>query len=194
MQFTSFYIHISIFYNLIFSFCIHISSFYILISSFPDNFQFLHPILQFLHPILQFLQPNFQFLYSYLQFLHPIFQNTKKKIFYSNFQIDPFDLAVLSPNITINATKAVQKTAVIHGAIISASGNSALKHSATSTVTEHHNILKLSQVTSRFSSLPVPSLPTKVQTIFHHFYIEISIFLQMQSIVVLNAFFTSKIY
>lgn len=84
------------------------------------------------------------------------------------FQIDPFDLAVLSPNITINATKAVQKTAVIHGAIINASGNSSLKHSATSTVTEHHNILKLSQVTSRFSSLPVPSLPTKVSLADYH--------------------------
>ena len=43
--------------------------------------------------------------------------------------IDPFDLAVLSPNITVNATKAVQKTAVIHGAIIRSSEVLSLRHS-----------------------------------------------------------------
>ena len=34
-----------------------------------------------------------------------------------------------------------------------------MRNSATSTASEQHNILKITQVTSRFSSLPVPSLP-----------------------------------
>ena len=59
----------------------------------------------------------------------------------------------------------MQKTAVIHGAIVSQSNAANQKHGATSTSTESHNILKLAQVTSRFSSLPVPSLPSKVQKV-----------------------------
>ena len=43
-----------------------------------------------------------------------------------------------------------------------------MRNSATSTASEQHNILKITQVTTRFSSLPVPSLP-KVDKVTRYF-------------------------
>merc|ERR1712113_372671 len=72
--------------------------------------------------------------------------------------IDPFDLAVLASHIQANSSKAIQKTSVLHGALIASSGFQGSKHLATSTSNEKHNILRLSEVTARFSLLPTPTI------------------------------------
>lgn len=54
-----------------------------------------------------------------------------------------------------------KKTAILHGHVISSSGFQSGKSMATSTTNEKHNILKLSEVTARFSMLPTPTINTK---------------------------------
>merc|ERR1719383_1681465 len=78
--------------------------------------------------------------------------------------IDPFDLAVLTSHIQTNSNKAIQKSSILHGALISSSGalqSSGSKQLATSTTNEKHNIIRLAEVTARFSMLPTPTINTK---------------------------------
>merc|ERR1719454_2802810 len=79
--------------------------------------------------------------------------------------IDPFDLAVLTSHIQANSSKAIQKSSILHGSLIASSGAlqgmGSSKQLATSTTNEKHNIIRLAEVTARFSMLPTPTINTK---------------------------------
>ena len=74
---------------------------------------------------------------------------------------DTFDENFSFADFLIFYENGLKKTSILHGHVISSSGFQSGKSMATSTTNEKHNILKLSEVTARFSMLPTPTINTK---------------------------------